>query len=287
MITKFDYKILEDINIKDYLESFHLSKSKIYKLFFEKKILVNNEIVKDNYLLKENDILTIIIDEEIDFIPEKSNLEILYEDPYYLIINKPRGFIIYDDSKDKTNTLSNLVAGYYKDKGYHLNVRFCHRLDKDTTGVIVLCKDILCHAYMNYYISLHDIRREYHLLAKGKLKNKKGFISKPLGKDRHNSNKMVVTNNGMEAKTNYEVIKEFNDYSYVKAILENGRKHQIRVHFQSIGNPLLGDILYGDTKITNYLCLHSYSISFIHPVYKKNITVYKEEPKEFLDLLRR
>ena len=168
MITKFDYLILEDINIKEYLEYFHLSKSKIYKLFFEKKILVNDLLVKDNYLLKKNDKLTILVDEEIDFIPEEGNLEILYEDPYYLIINKPRGKIIYDDSKDKLNSLSNLVAYYYKNKGYHLNIRFCHRLDKDTTGVIVLCKDILCHSYMNYYISTHDIRREYHLLVFGK-----------------------------------------------------------------------------------------------------------------------
>ena len=286
MESRFDYIIKEEINIRDYLLSFHLSKSKVYKLFLDKMVLVNDNYVKENYLLKENDKLTIILDEEIDFKPQEGKLDILYEDSYYLIINKPRGLIIYEDSKDKINTLSNLVANYYKEKGLHLNVRFCHRLDKETTGVIVLCKDILCHSYMNYYIASHDIRREYHLLAQGSFNKKVGRINLPIGKDRHTNNKMVISKTGQEAITNYEVIKEFRGYTYLKAILETGRTHQIRLHFSYSGHPLLGDTLYGgNTHYMKNLALHSYKISFYHPVYKRIVNVSCKPPVEFLSLI--
>lgn len=286
MKVSFDYKIVNEMNIRDYLLSFYLAKSKVYKLFLENRVLVNQNPVKENYNLKKDDILTILLDEDIDFKEQESNLEILYEDPYYLIINKPRGLIIYEDSKDKIGTVANLVAGYYKKMGYHYNVRFCHRLDTETTGVLVLCKDILCHSYMNHMISTHEIRREYRLLCQGHFDKKIGRINLPIGHDRHNSKKMVIAKSGSEAITNYEVLKDFKSYSYVKAILETGRTHQIRLHFSSIGHPLLGDTLYGGQKVfIPYVALHSYKIKFFHPVYLKDIEVKVEEPKEFLKLL--
>lgn len=286
MKVSFDYKIKEEMNIRDYLLSFYLAKSKVYKLFLENRVLINNLPVKENYLLKIGDVLTIQLDEDIDYTPQNGNIEVLYEDPYYLIINKPRGLIIYEDSKDKLGTVSNLVAGYYKKMGYHYNIRFCHRLDTETTGVLVLCKDILCHSYMNHLISIHEIKREYHLLCQGHLDNKIGRINLPIGHDRHNSKKMVITKSGSFAITNYELLKEFKSYSYVKAILETGRTHQIRLHFSKIGHPLLGDVLYGgDTKYMKYVALHSYKVKFYHPIYKKEIEVIKEEPSDFLKLL--
>lgn len=286
MKVSFDYKIKEEMNIRNYLLSFYLAKPKVYKLFLENRVLVNKEVVKENYNLKIGDVLTILLDEDIDYKPQDGNLEVLYEDPYYLIINKPRGLIIYDDSKDKLGTVSNLVAGYYKKMGYHYNIRFCHRLDIETTGVLVLCKDILCHSYMNHMISTHNIRREYHLLCQGHLDKKIGRINLPIGHDRHNAKKMVIAKSGQEAITNYELLKEFKSYSYVSAILETGRTHQIRLHFQSIGHPLLGDTLYGgNTAYMKSVALHSYKIKFYHPVYQKDIEVIKEEPNDFLRLL--
>ena len=140
---------------------------------------------------------------------------------------------------------------------------------------------------MNYYISTHDIRREYRLLAQGKFDKKVGRFNLPIGRDRHINNKMVISKTGQEAITNYEVIKEFKGYTYLKAILETGRTHQIRLHFSHSGHPLLGDTLYGgNTHYMANLALHSYKISFFHPIYKKIIDVSCNPPKEFLSLIR-
>ena len=176
MIARFDYEILEDSNLRDYLLSYYLSKSKVYKLFQDKMVLVNNEFKNESYNLKKGDIVSILLDEEIDFKPIEYDLDILYEDSYFLIINKPAGIIIHSEKDKDDISLCNYVADYYKRKGYHLNIRFAHRLDKETSGVIVFCKDILTHAYMNYYISTHDIKREYRLLVSGKMNKKKGYI---------------------------------------------------------------------------------------------------------------
>lgn len=285
--TRFDYPINEEISLREYLLKFKLAKSKIYKLFLDKEVLVNNKFENENFILKKGNIVSILLNENIDYKPEDYPLDILYEDDYYLIINKPSGIIIHDDDKNKTGTLSNYVAGYYKKKGLNINVRFCHRLDKDTTGVIVVCKDILCHSYMNHYISLHEIKREYRCLCQGIPKNNSMRLEFKMGSSRHDSKKMVITNNGKDAITNYEVLYKYKGYSLLRVILETGRTHQIRLHLSHIGNPLLGDTLYGgQTRYINRVALHSYKISFIHPVTNKTIEVVKDVPEDMKNLMR-
>ena len=275
METKFDYLVHEDIILREYLLSFYLSKSKVYKLFLDKKVLVNNEFKNESYNLKPNDIVSIILDEEIDFKPIDHDLDILYEDEYYLILNKP-----------EEETLSNYVAWYYKKKGLHLNIRYAHRLDKETTGVIVYCKDILTHAYMNYYISTHDIKREYRCLVQGIPKDIKARLTYPMGANRHDSKKMVVCKNGKEAITNFELLYKYKGYSLLRVVLETGRTHQIRLHLSHYGNPLLGDVLYGGQQNRiKRVALHSYKIEFIHPVTKKNVKVFCDVPNDMKKLM--
>lgn len=284
--TKFDYPIFERMNIREYLLSYKLAKPKVYKLFLEHDVLVNGVFKNENYTLEVGDILSIILHEEIDFIPVDYDLDILYEDPYYLIINKPADIIIHTDDKNKIGSLCNYVAGYYKKKGLNINVRFAHRLDKDTTGVIVFCKDILCHSYMNYYISTHDIRREYRCLVQGLPKELSGRINLPIGQSRHDSKKMVIAKTGKEAITNYEVLYKYKGYSLLRVILETGRTHQIRLHLSHIGNPLLGDILYGgQDRYIKRCALHSYKISFIHPVTKNELVVSVNVPLDMKKLM--
>lgn len=285
--TYFDYPIQEEISIRDYLLKYKLSKTKIYKLFLDKDILVNGEYQNENYILHPKDVVRIILHEEIDYIPMEGDIDILYEDSYYLIINKPKGIIIHTDDKSKTGSLCNLVANYYKKKGYSLNIRFAHRLDMDTTGVIVFCKDILCHAYMNYYISIHEIKREYRCLVQGTPSPKEGRITYPIGSNRHDSKRMVVSKNGKEAITNYQVLYSYKGYSLVKVLLETGRTHQIRLHMSYSGYPLLGDTLYGgQNKYMDRTALHSYKIEFLHPVYESQISVSAELPLDMKNLTR-
>lgn len=287
MIARFDYEILEDSNLRDYLLSYYLSKSKVYKLFQDKMVLVNNEFKNESYNLKKGDIVSILLDEEIDFKPIEYDLDILYEDSYFLIINKPAGIIIHSEKDKDDISLCNYVADYYKRKGYHLNIRFAHRLDKETSGVIVFCKDILTHAYMNYYISTHDIKREYRALIQGHPKDNHFRLTYPIGSNRHNSQKMVVSKNGKDAITNVELLYKYKGYSLVRVILETGRTHQIRLHLSHYGNPLLGDILYGgqQNKIKR-VALHSYKIEFIHPVTKMNTSVIAPMPKDMAVLMK-
>ncbi|MCR4898744.1 MAG: RluA family pseudouridine synthase [Acholeplasmatales bacterium] len=283
MIINYDIK--NEGTIIEYLESFYISKSKIYKLFLDNLILLNNHKCKREDKIKKGDVLSLILDEEIDYKPAKGKLDIIYEDDYLLIINKKPGIIIHN-GKDNDDSLANLVAGYYLENGIYLNVRYAHRIDNETSGLIIFCKDILTHAYMNHYIETHDIRRTYRLLITGKLREKKGTIDKPIGEDRH-SNKMRISQTGKESITHYKVLKAYNDYSYLECTLLTGRKHQIRVHMASLGHPLLGDLLYGaKDEYIDRCALHSYSVKFIHPVFKEEMEFIAELPSDMKKLVK-
>ena len=282
----FKYKILENISLRDYLNSYFISKSKIYTLFLEKRIKINGVIAKENSILRENDILEIDENQAIDYAIDEKSVDVVYEDDYLLIINTPTGITIHDDDKSKLNTLSNRVAKYYKDNGLNLSVRFAHRLDIDTTGLIIYVKDSLSFAYMNHFIENHKINRYYLALVEGNFKEHCGKIKKSIGRDRHDSKKYLISKSGKEAVTNYEVLKNYEGYSLVKLLLETGRTHQIRVHMASIGHPLLGDKLYGKkSNLIDRVALHSYKLSFIHPVTKKKIEIEKEPPLDMKGLI--
>lgn len=257
--NKFNNKTL-----KDFLSFYHLGADKIASSRF----LLNNKDIKDfNVVLKSNDILTIIIDEDIDFPMLKKYPNIIYEDEYLLIVNKPKGIMVHPDSKDKNGCLVNMVAWYYFKKGIKRSIKYLHRIDTDTTGLVIFAKDILTASYFNYLISQHEIKRGYLAIVSGELPNNHGTIDEPIGEDRHDNQRRRVSKTGKRAITHYEVLKSLaHHYSLVKLSLETGRTHQIRVHMRYIGHPLAGDILYGgSTKYIDRQALHSYTLDFLDP----------------------
>ena len=278
---KVKYPIYQNINIREYLISLGMSKSVIYKFFLNKQIFVNNNLANERLNLKENDILEIDYKEENNFSKEEGNLDILYEDDYFLIINKTPGVIVHDDK----NSLCNIISSYYDKNNINLSVKYPHRLDKDTSGIIIFTKDLLTLDYMNKLFTTHDLVRKYTLICEGKLQKRKGSINLNIGKDRHVNGKMRVSKTGLNALTLYEVIKEDNDKSLVEVELKTGRTHQIRVHFSYIGHPLLGDELYGSKVNLDRFMLHSSHLEFFHPFLNKKIIIDSSLPKDFIERL--
>lgn len=271
--------------IKEFLKMNNVGRGKVEAIRVNKQSFINGEYKNLETTLKENDCLSFIINEEIDFIADDKKLDVVYEDDYILLVNKPSDIIIHPDDKTKGNTLVNIVANYYKEKGINRKVRYIHRLDKETTGLILFAKDFLSEAILLKELQNDDISRKYLAFLEGKLNKKEGIIKANIDKDRHVNGKMCIVKSGKEAISKYKVIKEFKEYSLVEFSLLTGRTHQIRVHASYINHPLLGDVLYGGNMLySSRVALHSYSISFIHPINKKPIDICINLPID-LDIL--
>lgn len=280
-------KKYEGLTLIQFFNEFNLGKPKIHNIFNDKLLTINNEYKNRDYVLKENDLLEIEYNESRDFLPDKKKLDVVYEDDYLLIVNKPSNILVHPDDKSKNGTMVNIVSCYYQNKELDLSIKYAHRLDIDTTGLLIFVKDSLTKAKIDQLISTHELKRYYLCLVEGKLKNKKGTINAPIGMDRHHKQRRRVSKTGQEAVTHYEVLKEFKSYSLLKVILETGRTHQIRVHLSSIGHPLLGDELYG-TKDLRYkrFMLHSHEIEFIHPITCEKVNIIKKMPFDMEKLVK-
>ena len=276
---KINYINKNEKSIRDFLGFFHLGKAKIYNLLQNNQISINGNIVKNDISINSGDVISIEYDEEIDYKASNNDIDILYEDDYFLIVNKKSGIIIHDEK----NSLCNDIAKYYLDNDINLSVKFPNRIDKETSGIMIFCKDMLTHSYMNYLFENHEIEKEYIAFIHGKLKNKKGALTYRIGRDRHDSSKMRVSSTGLESYTKYEVIKEYDNYSKVRCVIKTGRTHQIRVHMSYIGNPIIGDKLYGNDNYKN-MALHAYRVAFIHPVNKKRIEIKCKLPEYMEEL---
>lgn len=271
--------------IKEFLKLNNVGRGKVEAIRVNKQSFLNGEYKDLETTLKENDLLSFIINEEIDFIADDKKLDVVYEDDYILLVNKPSDIIIHPDDKTKGKTLVNIVANYYKEKGINRKVRYIHRLDKETTGLILFAKDFLSEAILLKELQNDNISRKYLAFLEGKLNKKDGIIKANIDKDRHVNGKMCIAKYGKEAISKYKVIKEFKEYSLVEFSLLTGRTHQIRVHASYINHPLLGDVLYGGNMLySSRVALHSYSISFNHPINKKPIDICINLPID-LDVL--
>ena len=278
-MSRYLYNINEEgKTVYEFLSSFHLGKEKIKLYSKPGHILVNSKQEEVNYLLKKDDKLELIDDLTLDITPVNKKLNIIYEDDYLLIINKPRNILIHSDGNlNISNTLSNVVANYYKNKGLDIPVRYIHRLDKDTTGIVIFAKDPLTEAYLDDLIDKRILHRDYLAFVEGALE-KDIVINKPIGRDRHVNNKYRISNTGKEAVTIVKVVKKYKKYTLVRLSLKTGRTHQIRVHMASISHPLCGDTLYGGSlKYIDRPALHSYYVKF-NDIFGREIEITQKLP---------
>lgn len=258
-IDKFSTK-----TIRELLEFYKLGKSNIYKLQQAKAISVNDQIEDVNYRLQKNDYLKIDI-EKIDrqdgFVYAK-DIDILYEDEDILLVNKKANILVHSDGVT-LDTMASRVNYYYQQKKETTIARPLHRLDFETTGILLFSKNLLVHTYLSSLFTSREVEKEYICLCKGRFLNSEGFIDSKIGRDRH-QNKQRISKTGKDAYTEYEVIAAYRDYSRVRVKIKGGRTHQIRVHMAGINHPIKGDILYGD-KPQDRLYLHFFKITFVHP----------------------
>ena len=219
----------------------------------------------------------------------KKKLDIIYEDKYLIIINKPSGILTISRDNRNDKNLYDEVKEYVKKQNPKNKIFIVHRLDKDTSGLMVVAKDDKTHELLADMIKHKKVERKYVALVWGVIKHEKGTINAPIGRDFSNRQKYTVTDvNSKESITHFRVLKRFKDASLVECILETGRTHQIRVHFTYINHPIVNDPLYGNRKIINDFgqMLHSKSIKFIHPITKKELYFEKDVPEEFKNILK-
>lgn len=278
--------------------SIALSKTRnhIEILFDEGHIWVNGKNEKPSYRVKENDVVEY---EEKELVPsemKKENipLDIVYEDEDLMVINKPRGMVVHPANGHHEGTLVNALLGYCTDLSGINGVErpgIVHRIDKDTSGLLVVCKNDFAHNEIAKQLKDKTMHREYYALCKGVIKEDDGKIIAPIGRDPYDRLKMAVdVKNGKEAITFFHVEERFNQYTLVSVRLFTGRTHQIRVHLHYIGHPLEGDPLYGKKKnllFQNGQLLHAYRITFIHPRTQKEMTFEVPLPDDFKAVLER
>lgn len=283
------------IRIDKYLSSnTSYSRNTILEMIENGYILVNNVVVKPSYKLKLKDNIFIKDGYIKDVTVEKKDipLDIVYEDNDIIIINKPSGLVVHPGNGNYNNTLVNGLL-YYTDNLSNNNglerVGIVHRIDKDTSGLILACKNNKAHEVMALEFKNHTIKRTYIALLEGVLPHNKVTVDAPIGRDVSNRLKMAVTNkNSKNAITHIEVIKRYKNYTLVKCLLETGRTHQIRVHTKYIGYPVFNDPVYSNKPCTEFgQFLHSYSMEFNHPITKKHLYFECPLPKEFQDFLNK
>ncbi len=274
-----------------------ISRSRVQKLIEEKKILVNDKYVNKNYKLKEKDNIKVNLEEakEIDILPENIPIDIVYEDEDVILINKPQNMVVHPANGHHSNTLVNALMYHCKDNLSGINgimrPGIVHRIDKDTSGILIVAKNDKAHKSLANQLEDHSMTRLYYAIVYNNLKSDTGTIDAPIGRHPVDRKKMAVTNkNSKRAVTHYEVLKRFKKYTFIKLRLETGRTHQIRVHMSYIGNPLLGDSIYGRDKQPFKLIgqvLHAKILGFIHPTTNEYLEFETDLPKYFKELLNK
>jgi len=304
--------------IDKYIAGFveNASRTKVQKAINLGQVTVNGELVKSNYIVKPEDEIDIElqVEEHGDILPENIPLNIAYEDDYLLVINKPAGMVVHPAYKNWNGTLVNAVMYYAQQKNDKLSslngferAGIVHRLDKDTSGLLVVAKDEVTHRKLAEQFFHHTIEREYNAIVWGKFKEPKGTIDERIGHDRRDRKKYMVVKDetlGKHAITNYEVLEEYDFLSLIKLNLKTGRTHQIRVHMSYMKHPVFGDEMYGGreavgiqstsnlkSRIKNLLeimprqALHARVLGFFHPIKKEQMRFEAELPEDMKSVL--
>lgn len=272
-----------------------LSRSSIQKLLKDKNILINSQAVSKNYKLQTNDVIDINIPEpkELDVTPQNIPVDIVYEDDDLLVVNKPKGMVVHPAAGNPDGTLVNALLYHCKGRLSSINgvIRpgIVHRIDKYTSGLLIVAKTDKAHTHLAKQIKEHSFKREYVGIVFGRMSDEDGTVSAPIGRHKFNRKKMCVTDkNSKNAVTHYKVLETFDKYSLLKFNLETGRTHQIRVHMSYIGHPILGDDVYGKSfKGIDGQCLHAKKIGFIHPTTEEYMEFDSELPEYFENILKK
>lgn len=273
------------------------TRSYLQKLIKEGQVLVNGKLVKSGFQLSKGDEVSVNIQEpkELDVEPQKMDLDIVYEDEDVILINKPKGMVVHPAPGHTTDTLVNGLLYHCKDNLSGINgvarPGIVHRIDRDTTGILIVCKNDLSHNSIAAQLKEHSINRRYRALVHGNLKTDEGTVEGPIGRHPVDRKKMAINErNGKPAVTHYKVLERFGNYTFIECVLETGRTHQIRVHMSSIGHPLVGDEVYGPVKCPFKLqgqCLHAMVLGFVHPRTEEYMEFSAELPEYFESLLRK
>lgn len=287
------------IEVKDEIEErvdsylakeLNISRSKVQKLIKQGLVTVNEKVVSSNYIVKCGDFISVNddLDYEISVEAEDIDIDVVYEDSDLLVINKASGMVVHPAPGHYSHTLVNaLLYRFQISGGEKYRPGIVHRLDKDTSGLMLVAKNEKTHEKLSRMIANKEVERHYLAIVDGVIKHDTGTIDAPIGRDANNRQKMAVTDvHGKEAVTHFRVLEIFSNHTLVECILETGRTHQIRVHMAYIGHPVSNDPLYGRGKSTEFgQMLHSKSIKFKHPTTGKEMFFEVDPPKEFLEKL--
>lgn len=291
-------KFIIDVNDCDRLDKFlisklNISRNKVQEMIKEKLIMVNNKFLKSGYFLKTGDVVEVLgqLKEETNAKPENMDLDALYEDDDVMVINKPSGMVVHPAAGHFTGTLVNGLLYHTKnlsDSNGNLRPGIVHRIDKDTSGLLVVAKNDYAHEELAKQLKDKTLSRIYVALVSGRINHDTGTIDAPIGRDPSDRKKMCVTDvNAKDAVTHFRVLDRYKTSTLIEVKLETGRTHQIRVHMKYINHPIINDPVYGSSKNTTPFgqMLHAKELSFIHPVTKKKMTFSCSPPTEFDEIL--
>lgn len=283
-----DHEVGERIDKVLTTQSEEWSRTQVQQLIKDGHIQVNGTNVKANYKCEAGDKITVQVPEpkELNVVPEKMDLQIYYEDKDVLVVNKPRGMVVHPAPGHLTGTLVNGILGYCNDlSGINgvLRPGIVHRIDKDTSGLLMVAKNDLAHERLVDQLVARTVTRKYVAIVHGVIPHDHGTIDAPIGRDPQDRQKMTVIDGGRKAITHFEVIERYRDYTFVECQLETGRTHQIRVHMKYIGFPLVGDPKYGPRKTLSIdgQALHAAILGFHHPRTSEYLEFVAPPPAEF------
>ena len=270
-----------------------ISRSKIQSLIKEEKILVNNHLEKNSYLVRENDEITLeYVETENHLKPEKMNLNIVYEDNDIIVINKPNGLVVHPAPGNYEHTLANGLA-YYSNSLIDINGEFrpgiVHRIDAYTTGLLVVAKNNKAHEVLALELAKKEVKRTYLALVWGVITEDSGTIDAPIGRDPSDRKKMAINPKGKEAVTHFKVLERFKKATLLEVYLDTGRTHQIRVHMDYIKHPIVNDPVYGKRELIDETgqCLHAMKLELIHPTTKEKMEFTCDAPECFKNILEK
>ena len=301
MIKKIQVKAInEKIRLDAYIskEIEDLSRSMIQKLLEEDKINVNGKIEKPSYKVQEGDIIEVTIEEpkEVKIEAQDIPLDIIYEDNDILVVNKQKGLVVHPANGNPDGTLVNAIMAHCKDSlsgiGGELRPGIVHRLDKDTSGLLIIAKNDKAHIQVSEQIKNREVKKTYIALVRGTIAEDEATINMPIGRSTKDRKKMAVTKNGKEAVTHFKVLNRYatnkGSYTLLEIKIDTGRTHQIRVHMAEIGHPVIGDSVYSNGKNefgVEGQCLHAKRLEFVHPITGKEMKLEAPLPKYFQNII--